>query len=159
MMPADYFTLARIPLAIIGAGLILTGQFTAGLAVIIAAGLLDALDGNIARMTKPTERGAKLDVIADKIFIILTAIAILIAGQLKVYETLLFFTREILCIPLLFKKRKYKPLIFGKVTTALQFITLALIILYKPIAAYLIWTIAFAGIIAAGQYHYYYWRK
>lgn len=159
MMPADYLTLPRIPLAAVSAGLIITEQYTAALVIILAAGLLDALDGTVARMTKPTEKGAKLDAIGDKVFTITTAIAILIVGELRLYEALLFFTREILCLPLLLKKKKFRPQIFGKITTGLQFITLALIIIYKPATGYLIWSIAVTGLIAAGQYHYYYWRN
>jgi len=62
---ADQITIAGAGLGIAGAAAIAGGAFLTGLALFLAGRLLDGLDGAVARQTKPTDRGAYLDIGLD----------------------------------------------------------------------------------------------
>jgi phosphatidylglycerophosphate synthase len=65
---ADSVTLAGFALGLSGAAAIGAGLFGLGLALILANRLADGLDGAVARLTGPTDRGAFLDVALDFFF-------------------------------------------------------------------------------------------
>ena len=65
---ADAVTLAGFALGLVAALCIARGQSLAGLAFLLASRLLDGLDGAVARLTKPTDRGAFLDITLDMLF-------------------------------------------------------------------------------------------
>ena len=62
---ADAITLAGFGLGLGGAGWIATGHPLIGLAWLLASRLADGLDGAVARLTTPTDRGAFLDITLD----------------------------------------------------------------------------------------------
>lgn len=62
---ADAITLAGFGLGLGGAGWIATGHPLVGLAWLLASRLADGLDGAVARLTTPTDRGAFLDITLD----------------------------------------------------------------------------------------------
>ncbi len=62
---ADAVTLAGFALGLLAAVLIALGAPLAGLAALLANRVLDGLDGAVARLTGPTERGAFLDIALD----------------------------------------------------------------------------------------------
>ena len=62
---ADQVTVAAALLGVAGAGLVAIGYPLCGLSAFLAGRLLDGLDGAVARRTKPTERGAFLDIALD----------------------------------------------------------------------------------------------
>jgi len=65
---ADALTLAGFGLGVLGAIAIALGQWPAALALIIANRIADGLDGAVARLSGPTERGAFLDIALDFVF-------------------------------------------------------------------------------------------
>lgn len=65
---ADQITLTGFGLGVLGCLALCFGQFALGLILILLNRLLDGLDGAVARQTKPTERGAFLDIALDFVF-------------------------------------------------------------------------------------------
>jgi phosphatidylglycerophosphate synthase len=65
---ADAVTLAGFAVGIAGALSIALGAPLAGLALLLASRLCDGLDGAVARLTAPTDRGAFLDITLDFVF-------------------------------------------------------------------------------------------
>ena len=65
---ADHVTLFGFGVGIAAAGAIATQHFTVGLALALLSRLCDGLDGALARLTAPTDRGAFLDVTLDFLF-------------------------------------------------------------------------------------------
>ncbi len=65
---ADAVTLAGFGLGLAGAGLIALGRPQAALALLLVSRLADGLDGAVARLTQPTDRGAFLDITLDFLF-------------------------------------------------------------------------------------------
>jgi len=65
---ADAVTLAGFALGLAAAACIALGRPLAGLALLLASRLMDGLDGAVARLTRPTDRGAFLDITLDFLF-------------------------------------------------------------------------------------------
>lgn len=65
---ADAVTWSGFAIGLVAAGAIACGAYLAGLALILVSRLCDGLDGALARLTKPTDRGAFLDIALDFIF-------------------------------------------------------------------------------------------
>jgi phosphatidylglycerophosphate synthase len=65
---ADAVTVAGFLLGLAAASAIALQAYLAGLALILASRLADGLDGPVARLTQPTDRGAFLDVTLDFLF-------------------------------------------------------------------------------------------
>jgi phosphatidylglycerophosphate synthase len=65
---ADQVTWAGFALGLAAAACIAVNQPLAGLALMAASRLADGLDGAVARLTQPTDRGAFLDITLDFIF-------------------------------------------------------------------------------------------
>jgi len=65
---ADAITLVGFGIGLLAAPFIAAGQFEAALAAILVNRLLDGLDGAVARMTGPTDRGAFIDIAFDFFF-------------------------------------------------------------------------------------------
>ncbi len=65
---ADAVTLTGFALGLGAAISIARGAPLTGLALLLASRLMDGLDGAVARLTKPTDRGAFLDITLDFLF-------------------------------------------------------------------------------------------
>ncbi len=65
---ADAVTLMGFAIGLGAAGAIALNQPLLGLVLILASRLLDGLDGAVARLTQPTDRGAFLDITLDFLF-------------------------------------------------------------------------------------------
>jgi phosphatidylglycerophosphate synthase len=65
---ADGVTLFGFGLGLGAAAAIASGAPIAGLALLLASRLMDGLDGAVARLTRPTDRGAFLDIALDFLF-------------------------------------------------------------------------------------------
>ncbi len=65
---ADAVTLCGFALGLGAAAAIVWGAPLAGLALLLASRLMDGLDGAVARLTRPTDRGAFLDITLDFLF-------------------------------------------------------------------------------------------
>lgn len=67
-LKADQVTWAGFAIGLLAAGLITVGAYGAAIAAILVSRLLDALDGAIARATRPTDAGGFLDIALDFLF-------------------------------------------------------------------------------------------
>ena len=65
---ADAITLVGFGLGVAAAVAIALQQPLAGLALLLLSRLADGLDGHVARLTRPTDRGAFLDITLDFLF-------------------------------------------------------------------------------------------
>lgn len=65
---ADGLTLVGFAIGLAGAGCVAAGAYGLGLALLLLNRVLDGLDGAVARLAGPTERGAFLDIALDFFF-------------------------------------------------------------------------------------------
>ena len=79
-LQADTLTWVGFFLGLTSSGLIASGYFLSGLALLLISRVVDALDGAVARLTTPTERGGFLDITLDFIFYASVPLAFAIAN-------------------------------------------------------------------------------
>jgi phosphatidylglycerophosphate synthase len=65
---ADQVTLAGFGIGLAAAGAIALGQFLPGLVLLLASRVCDGIDGPLARLSAPTDRGGFLDITLDFLF-------------------------------------------------------------------------------------------
>jgi cardiolipin synthase len=136
----------------------------AALSILLATGLTDVLDGWYARrFGQVTPTGTVLDPLTDKIFVAVVVVTFLLTGRFGVVELLLLSARDIGELPLLFwwaaspsqlrrMVREPRPILLGKLSTTLQFVAIAGVILgYEHIELLLVVTAA-TGVCAAALY-------
>ncbi len=138
----NLLTLAR--LAMVPAFLILLEdlRYTEALAVFVAAGVTDALDGAIARLTHTkTTLGAYLDPAADKLLLVSAFIALGFMHHVPRWLTVIVLSRDAMLVLgyfLLFmltqETMEVRPSIAGKLSTFLQLsaVTAVLVSLVRP---------------------------
>src|ERR1044071_1962977 len=92
-------SLVRLPLA--AAFPFVLAKPPAMIAIIVAAGLSDVLDGWCARRSgRATPTGAILDPAMDKVFVATVGVTLLVKGGLSLPQLLLLLARDILELPL-----------------------------------------------------------
>src|SRR5688572_27438551 len=90
---ADAVSLSRLVLA---AAFVLIGDPTARLALVLAAGVSDFIDGWVARRRNETSAlGAFIDPAADRAFVLVVVGTLLIEGTLTPMQTLVLMARDI----------------------------------------------------------------
>jgi cardiolipin synthase len=116
--------LAAAPFAVYS---ILTGRHDRALAIVLAGGLTDTIDGALARrFGSATEAGAYLDPIVDKIFLSAVYITLAQIGAVPWWLVIGIFSRDFLILSLcgaaiLFTgARRFPPSVWGKASTFLQ---------------------------------------
>jgi cardiolipin synthase len=132
---ANQLTILRIVFIPVFIILLTDGSAGLALAIFVAAGITDALDGLIARRYgQKTSIGTVLDPLADKLLMV-TSIVILSLPQmgfpnvLPRWLTILLISRDILMmlvalvIVLMVGWRFFKPSVYGKASTVLQMLT------------------------------------
>jgi len=122
----------RLAAAPATAGLLTTGHFDAAFGIFAVAGASDAADGFLAKRFGLTSRlGSYLDPMADKALMLAAFVALNILGAVPLWLTLVIVARELLFFaaigaalaagaPLIIR-----PLLIGKVGTALQVLYIA----------------------------------
>ena len=127
----NFITLWRVPLTILAIYYLLFSgdRFLAAL-FLAFAGITDFLDGQFARgLDQVTELGAKFDIVADRIFIILFGFALIFFFKNSPVEMLLLFlclSREAISFPaFIYRRIKRIPLFsdakfIGKLQTTIQ---------------------------------------
>ena len=97
------------------------------LAVLVVAGLSDAIDGLLARkLNQRSSLGAYLDPIADKLLLSSSFVILAMKKEITWWLTIIVLSRDILIlvvavvIILIFGYRPFPPSILGKATTMLQ---------------------------------------
>jgi len=132
----NFLTIVRI--LTIPAFLILLTDEQPGLAlaVFLAGGLTDALDGAIARLTdSKTELGAMLDPLADKLLLLSSFCVLAFMGAVPSWLTVLVIIRDVILLVGYFtlfllagERMDVRPSVIGKATTFLQLASVTLVL-------------------------------
>lgn len=139
---SNAFSLLRAPLALLF--LINVPEMRA--CVVLAAGLTDYIDGYLARRYQFTTKfGAILDPLMDKFFVIFVLSILLYEARIATWEMGAMLARDasllIFALYLVFRGAwrdvNYRSMLWGKVTTALQFAVLFFLSINIPISPYL----------------------
>lgn len=146
---------ARFPLA----ALFPLADDVVRIAIVVAAAATDWVDGRIARHTGQVTRGGELlDPIADKTFMLVVLLTLVLEQRLPVWTLPLLLTRDIgvaigAAIVLLrgtpARMSARKP---GKVVTWLQFTGIACILIFPATAPWVAVPVAVAGLYALVDY-------
>ncbi len=158
-------TLFRVILIPFFINLMIYGYYREALLVFVVAGLTDAFDGLIARVTgSKTELGAFLDPLADKLLILSAFVTLVLLGRLPVWFVIIVVSRDAilaigsLVIYVMSHSLKIEPSYTGKLTTVLQLVvvTLSLILMSygtEPrMMPVLQWITAGVTIVSGSQY-------
>jgi CDP-diacylglycerol--glycerol-3-phosphate 3-phosphatidyltransferase/cardiolipin synthase len=155
-------SLSRVPLA--ASFPLLVHRTWAAMAVCVAAGVTDMLDGWVARRSgQVSATGSALDPICDKIFVLTVAITLVANERLSLAELAGLSTREIGELPLFVwfwlspRARRVTPQanLAGKLTTVLQGGAVTWAILGVPGTRLWVLAAAAAGVVAAASY----WKR
>ena len=124
--------------------------------------ITDFLDGQVARwLEQKTEFGRKFDVITDRLFfggialsLFLFELIFLNAARLYILQFFLVMSREIITLPVFFIANVKLPKVrlIGKITTLLQGITLAMLMLHWNTSIYFAIITLVIGIVSGIYY-------
>jgi cardiolipin synthase len=140
---ANQLTLLRMLLIPAFVLLVVYGYLGWALVVFALAGITDALDGLIARVThQKTDLGAWLDPAADKLllvttFVVLTLPNIGLANRIPIWLTILIISRDVgivltvAIVGLAIGPRTFKPSLLGKAATALFILTCVVVMSFN----------------------------
>lgn len=137
---ANQLTILRMGLSPFLVVLVLSGELAWALVVFTVAGVTDLLDGFIARMSgQPTTLGAMLDPVADKILLTSCFVALTwgqgLTARIPAWLTVITLSRDLIIlvsvaiINLTVGRRVFYPSLLGKSTTALQLVTVGVVLL------------------------------
>ncbi len=137
---ANQLTLLRMGLAPLLVVLVLQGRMTWAVVVFFVAGVTDALDGLIARVSgQQTTLGAMLDPVADKVLMTSSFIALTwgsgVAVAIPVWLTVVVLSRDAIIIVsvaivnMTLGRRIFYPSALGKVVTVAQLMTVGFVLL------------------------------
>ena len=150
---SNFLSFIRAPLALF----FLQKNVALRLTAILIAMFTDSIDGYFARKSKSASRfGAILDPAMDKFFVYFALTVLFLEGNLKLWQALTFFSRDFaLCIYgfyLLLSKQlssiELKPIRWGKITTAMQFVILLGLSLRFQFSFYIYDLLILMGILA-----------
>lgn len=162
LLPPAWLSLLRVPLA--ACFVVFVNHPRVAFAVLAAAGASDLLDGWLARRYQMvTATGAALDPIADKVFVLTVAVALVASRHLAPSTVLLLSTRELgelLLMAWLAARRAphvSEPTANapGKLATVVQFVTVGWMLFRAPRLTIWLIATAVAGAFAAFSY----WRR
>jgi cardiolipin synthase (CMP-forming) len=154
---ANQLTLLRMALIPAFVLLVVYGESGWALVTFLVAGLTDAFDGLIARLTKQkTSLGEWLDPAADKLllvttFIVLTLPNIGLVNRIPIWLTVLVISRDVAIVATVaivnfaVGPRTFRPSPLGKAATALFIVTCVVVMLYNylgrtsPVVDVFIW--------------------
>ncbi len=133
----------------------------------IAAGLTDVVDGLVARrFNQKTRLGAFLDPMADKLLLSSAFVVQALIGVIPWWVTILVLSRDLIIMAtvvvmiLATPIRDFPPSLFGKVNTAVQFLTILAIVVHNAqqnwwsgeAVGVLIWATTATTLISAAHY-------
>lgn len=148
----NILSLLRIPLAFLF--FVNESPFWRSIAIILAM-ITDGLDGYLARRYKQTSHvGLVLDPLTDKFFVTSVIGIFVFENRLSLLEACSFFSRDAAVFifgSYLIASHKildyrFPPFWCGKITTALQLVTLLGLTLNLPIPSYVYWSFLLLGI-------------
>ena len=117
--------------------LLLYGYTLTALAVFVAGGITDALDGAIARLTNTkTELGAILDPLADKLLLLSSFCVLAVMSKVPNWLVVLVVMRDVILLAGYFtlfvvsgERMAVRPSVIGKATTFFQLASVAVVLL------------------------------
>jgi len=129
-------TLLRIFAVPVFLSLLADGDYQVAVIVFIVAGLTDAVDGAVARLTdSKTELGAHLDPLADKLLLVSAFITLGILGAVPVQLMITVIVRDtvilggfVLSAIVVGQSIRVAPSVWGKLTTFAQIVTVSLVL-------------------------------
>src|ERR1700691_3819081 len=111
-------------------------RYDMALALLIIAGMTDALDGVLARLlNQKTALGAYLDPIADKLLLSSSFVLLALNRKISWWLATLVLSRDIILLTsaavilVAYGYRKFPPSIYGKLTTAVQILLVFAVVL------------------------------
>jgi cardiolipin synthase len=130
-------TLLRIVAVPCFLSLLVDESYRAALAVFLAAGISDGIDGAVARLTDArTELGAHLDPLADKLLLVSAFVTLAILGLVPVQLMIIVIVRDIVILGgyvtnavVTGRPMEMRPSVWGKATTFLQILTVVLVLI------------------------------
>lgn len=155
-------SLARAPLAV--AFPFAVNRPLAALAVVSAAAATDLLDGWCARrLHRATAIGAVLDPVMDKVFVMTVVVTLALTHKLSLASGLCLASRDLLQAPLVLwlaldrralehRTGRFKANVFGKIVTALQFVTILAALWEARSTRVLALASGFSGVVAGLSY-------
>ena len=131
----NFLTLTRILLVPVFVMAVVYGHFSWAIVIFFCAGITDGLDGLIARVRhQKTSLGAILDPIADKLLLTSAFIVLGVQHLTPFWLTLIVVSRDViislgmLVVVLLGLSYEIKPRMVSKATTAIQIITVLVVL-------------------------------
>lgn len=132
------------------------------IALMVAAGLSDVLDGWVARnLGQETPTGAVLDGVMDKVFALTVLVTLVVGRVLSPFEAAVLSLREIIEALIVAAALVLRPQstgahrpsnALGKVTTVLQFATVVLVLLERGPRLLGVYVTGACGALAAASY-------
>lgn len=165
----NFLTLLRIAAVPVFLICVTSGQYAAALALFLAAGITDAIDGALARALESRSAiGASLDPLADKLLVLSSFLSLTWYGVLPAWLFILVATRDVvilggyLVLYFFAEPMEVAPSTISKVNTFLGMLTIgfALLTLARPdlpMAAvnWLLWYLTAATTAASGLHYVY----
>ncbi len=160
-------TLIRIILVPVFVILLMQGSFSYALLVFVVAGVTDGLDGFLARILKQqTILGSYLDPLADKALIVTAFVALSILDIIPGWLAVIVISRDCIILlgvsvlSLMSVSFEIRPAYVSKATTALQLLTVFLVLLSMFVPGYinemmivtLFWITAFFTVVSGLNY-------
>ncbi len=137
---ANQFTLLRLALVPFFVLAVLDGRYGWALALLVAAGLSDFLDGLLARWLKQrTPLGSYLDPIADKLLLSTSFVVLAVAHNVSWTLTILVLSRDVLMMAVALVIiigagfRPFPPSFLGKACTTVQIVTVFIVVLEEVV--------------------------
>lgn len=161
----NVLSLSRV---IFAAGFVAIDGTVVRASIIGIAGLTDILDGWLARRLRvATPRGALLDPVADRIFVVAATLTLVANQSFTVGQALVLLARDIatalgfvvaLAVPSL-RASRFKARVPGKVVTLLQFATLLVALAAPPVTGAVLALVAVASIWSIIDYTIALWHS
>jgi len=163
----NLLTLLRILLVPLIVIFLIDEAYLKALITFFISGITDALDGFLARLLhQKTVLGAYLDPIADKALLVTCFLTLSIEGIIPGWLTVVVISRDVIILAgtfILFMMSvsfEIKPILISKITTALQIITVLLVLILKSLPGsfdyswilFLYWLTALFTIISGLKY-------
>ena len=123
----NFLTLLRIVAVPVFLILVSYQRYGAALCLFLSAGITDAVDGVLARLTDTrSDLGARLDPLADKLLLSSAFVVLSFKGVIGWWLTILVLARDVIILAtavvilLVVGHRTFPPSVYGKLTTLLQ---------------------------------------
>ena len=161
----NLITFARLCAVPVVLWLVLAGRMGWALALFALAGVSDALDGWLARRRGGTVLGAWMDPAADKALLVGMFVVLAWAALVPAWMAALVVVRDMVIlggIAAMWRLRRpirIRPLLIGKINTALQILLVGVVVLLESLGLQapglrdvLVWTTAAATALSGGLY-------